>query len=119
MPEKPLVGHQATALNTQQNREIMKYRTTASPVRGCSIERLESGCILPSQLPQSWPLHLVRVFSRIDLATVVLPHVHLGILLLTSLFHNYRAQYFGKMKHLNMKYNLVRKQPEKDILQNK
>lgn len=107
------------SLNTQQNRGIMKYRTPVSPVRGCSIERLESGCNLPSQLPQSCPLHFVRIFSRMDLATVVLPHVHLGILLLTSFFHNYRAQYFGKMKHLNMKYNLVRKQPEKDILRNK
>lgn len=103
--------------HTTKQREIIKYKTPASPTTGSLAER--SCCILPSQLPQSCPLHLVRVLSRTDLATAGLPCIHLGILLLITLFLNYRAQYFGKRKHLNMKYDVVRKEPEKDILQNR
>lgn len=88
--------------------EIIKHRTPASPVRGCSTERLESGCILPSQLPQPCPFHFVRILSRTDLATVVLSPCPLRNFTI-SLFHNYRTQYFGKVKHSNIKYKLDQK----------
>lgn len=108
-PEKlpSLAGHQATALNTKQ-RKTIKHRTPASPVRGRCTEGLEPGCTLPSQLPQSCPLHFVRILSRTDLATVLLSPCPLRNFTISP-FHNYRTQCFGKVKHSNIKHKLGQK----------
>lgn len=108
-PEKlpSLAGHQATALNTKQT-ETIKHTTPASPVRGRCTEGLEPGCTLPSQLPQLCPLHFVRILSRTDLATVLLSPCPLRNFTISP-FHNYRTQYFGKVKHSNIKHKLGQK----------
>lgn len=106
-PEEPasLAGHQATALNTNQ-RGTVKHRAPASAVGGRSTERLESGCILPSQLPQSRPFHCQHSQNRSGYCgSFSIPLRNFTI----SLFHNYRTQYFGKVRHSNIKYKLGQK----------
>lgn len=103
-----------------KQREIMKHRAPASPLTGCLTDRLESGCILPSQLPHLCPLCFVRVCGRVDLTTVSLTHFYLGIVLIPFFIIPFfiKLNTLGEIKHSNMKYNLIKKKTKQNKTQN-